>query len=233
MKKWMTLPSHLSLTLTDAALRTIELPVLPVVLGRRGADVVLEHPSVDVEHACIEVTAEGLALRDLGSRNGTFLNGRRVGSAGVLVKSDDQLTVGAVSLRIGIRSHAPKRAGAAVVDPNNLTVPVSADAQEMPDEPAPRSMLLVVTHHGRQRRFLLDRKVHVVGRMAEIRVADPALSRKHLQIEIDHDEIRLKDLASANGTYVDGAKISVFHGREELTFAAGDSTFHLIPAQRA
>lgn len=229
MKKWMTLPSHLSLTLTDAALRTIELPVLPVVLGRRGADVVLEHPSVDAEHACIEISVEGLTLRDLGSRNGTFVNGRRVGSAGVLLKSDDRLTLGAVTLRIGVRSHAPKRAGAAVVDPNNLTVPVTA---ETADEPAPRSMVLVVTHHGRQRRFLLDRRVHVVGRMAEIRISDPALSRKHVQIELDGDNICLKDLASANGTYVGGEKISVFRSREEVVFAAGDSTFHLIPAQR-
>lgn len=231
MKKWMTLPSHLSLTLTDAALRTIELPVLPVVLGRRGADVVLEHPSVDAEHACIEVTVEGLALRDLGSRNGTFLNGRRVGAAGVLMKADDQLTVGAVTLRVGLKSHSPKRAGAAVVDPNNLTVPVSHEAHAG-DEPAPRSFLLVVTHHGRQRRFLLDRRVHTIGRMAEIRIADPALSRKHVQIELDGDAICLKDLASANGTYVGGEKISVFHGRDEIVFAAGDSTFHLIPAQR-
>lgn len=229
MKKWTPLPPHVTLTLTDAAYRTIELPILPVVIGRRGADVVVEHPSVDPEHARLFLAGGGLTVADLRSRNGTFVNGRRVGGEGALVAPDDALTFGAVAFRVGLKANSPRRAGAAVVDPNNRTVPASGAAAEAP--PA-RPMLLVVTHHGRQRQFLLDRSVTVVGRMAEIRVADPALSRKHVQIEIEGDEIRLKDLASANGTFVNGSRISVFRGREEVYFSAGDSTFHLVPAQR-
>jgi DNA-binding CsgD family transcriptional regulator len=63
------------------------------VCGRSSeCDFVLFHRSVSRQHAEIEVTEMRIAVRDLDSRNGTFLNGSRVDSA--------TLTVGHV-LRLG------------------------------------------------------------------------------------------------------------------------------------
>ena len=63
--------------------------VLPVgagssVVGRdQDVDLRLDHPSVSLRHARVEVTADGsdVRVRDLGSRTGTFLDGRPVTSA--------------------------------------------------------------------------------------------------------------------------------------------------------
>ena len=40
--------------------------------------VYVDHPSVSRRHACISIGSEGAVLEDLKSRNGTFVNGRRI-----------------------------------------------------------------------------------------------------------------------------------------------------------
>lgn len=64
-----------------------------VVLGRGSeADYRIEDPNVSRRHAVIAWENGRLYLRDLGSTNGTFLNGRTVNSASV--RSGDVITLG-------------------------------------------------------------------------------------------------------------------------------------------
>src|SRR4051812_48894373 len=58
-------------------------------------DVVLADPNVSRQHLVIWTTPRGAFLRDLGSQNGTFLDGRKVGSG------PEGVPVGAM-VRIGI-----------------------------------------------------------------------------------------------------------------------------------
>jgi pSer/pThr/pTyr-binding forkhead associated (FHA) protein len=53
----------------DAADRTV---------GREGCDVLLADPEVSRRHARIVLTGAGAEVEDLGSTNGTFVNGRRI-----------------------------------------------------------------------------------------------------------------------------------------------------------
>jgi len=49
------------------------------VLGRHtGCDVRIDSAKISGEHAALHWRADGWALRDLGSRNGTFMNGKRL-----------------------------------------------------------------------------------------------------------------------------------------------------------
>jgi len=73
----------------------------PLIVGRsRSCDVVLDHDTVSRRHAALARDAEGWTVTDLGSSNGTWLDGRRVG-AGARVRPGDQLLLGgcAVLLR--------------------------------------------------------------------------------------------------------------------------------------
>lgn len=68
--------------------------VLPVpgrlVIGRGSdCDLVLDEPEMSRKHAMIEVTAAGIYLRDMGSSNGTFVNGVQVRDA--VLYSGDQI----------------------------------------------------------------------------------------------------------------------------------------------
>lgn len=66
-------------------------------LGRhRNNDVVITDPKVSSFHARIDRTPEGYVVHDLGSRNGTFLNGRRVGEG--RLTAGDELRLGTACL---------------------------------------------------------------------------------------------------------------------------------------
>lgn len=56
-----------------------------------AAGVCIDHPSVSRRHASLSIGAGGAVLRDLGSRNGTFLNGLRVDGS---VKIDHGAIIG-------------------------------------------------------------------------------------------------------------------------------------------
>jgi Protein of unknown function (DUF3662)/FHA domain len=65
-----------------------------VTLGRsRGCDVVLEDPNVSRQHAEIRPRGGSWVLSDLGSTNGSLINGRRIAGPEVL-KPGDKIEVG-------------------------------------------------------------------------------------------------------------------------------------------
>lgn len=60
-------------------------PFLPCILGRSSkVEITVNHLSVSRRHAELIASAEGLHVRDLGSCNGTFLNGARIESGCVI-----------------------------------------------------------------------------------------------------------------------------------------------------
>jgi sigma-B regulation protein RsbU (phosphoserine phosphatase) len=61
-----------------------------VSIGRGQAnDIALADPNSSSRHAVIERAGDGFVLRDLGSKNGTFLNGRRIGCPETIVRGDE------------------------------------------------------------------------------------------------------------------------------------------------
>ena len=76
---------------TDSGMR-MPLSGRPIMLGR-GADndVVVDEPAVSRRHAMIMETPEGFILRDLRSRNGTYVNRERVGQRDHLLRHVDQI----------------------------------------------------------------------------------------------------------------------------------------------
>ena len=73
----------------------IELAKDEFVIGRiEGNDLVIPEPSVSRRHARLLRQGQQVLLEDLGSSNGTFVNGQRLISAPFPLKSGDTFIVG-------------------------------------------------------------------------------------------------------------------------------------------
>lgn len=68
-------------------------------IGRRSdQDIVIPHPSVSRAHARIEIAPDGATIVDLGSTNGTLVNGRVVRGARAALRTGDRIQLGTVVL---------------------------------------------------------------------------------------------------------------------------------------
>jgi hypothetical protein len=85
-----------------------------VVLGRGEVDLVVEDSEVSRRHARLRPTAEGLEVEDLGSTNGTHVNGARV-TGPTALKLGDSITVGTTTIRLEPRPGAADTVVAPVV----------------------------------------------------------------------------------------------------------------------
>ena len=92
------------MAMAEAAVQGLNLDKPVVTIGRApGNDLVLPHPSVSSRHAQISKQPDGkFQIRDLGSTNGTYLNGVRI-PASAVAGAGDRVTVGAVTLLLGAR----------------------------------------------------------------------------------------------------------------------------------
>ena len=59
-----------------------------VIGSAPGCDIVVDQPAISKRHCSLSQTLRGCFLEDLGSTNGTFLNGRRVVSRPAVCRSD-------------------------------------------------------------------------------------------------------------------------------------------------
>src|SRR6185436_16006078 len=102
-------PLHISpvpykLTSTDGVHSFYLRPGSTLVVGRAPtSDIPVIDPTISRRHAEVDCTDSGVTVRDLGSSNGTFVNGTRVDSSPV--NSGDVVTFGKVAFRL--QHHAP------------------------------------------------------------------------------------------------------------------------------
>jgi pSer/pThr/pTyr-binding forkhead associated (FHA) protein len=81
--------------LKGAAARGVTFPLSGEVVAGRGRDigVSVEDEFISVEHARLAPSGSGYSIEDLGSKNGTFINGRRLAERTAL-KAGDRLKLG-------------------------------------------------------------------------------------------------------------------------------------------
>jgi hypothetical protein len=110
----------------------VELPGSVCVLGRDpGCDVVLNDSKCSRRHAIVEEDREGgLVVRDSGSANGIYLNGRRVEECSL--RPGDTLRLGDVQVRL-----LAEVGETVIVAPDDLDLRTGAGAAAEPRPPAP------------------------------------------------------------------------------------------------
>jgi pSer/pThr/pTyr-binding forkhead associated (FHA) protein len=97
-----------------------------LIIGRQNADLTLEDAEVSRRHAAVRLDGGRLEIEDLGSANGTFVNGTRI---------EGRVTVGGgAKIRIGqtemeVRGVVPVRADTPIADPQATQTRPVADPQ--------------------------------------------------------------------------------------------------------
>ncbi len=72
-----------------------------VVIGRgRSADVVIAEPTISRAHAAIGFDSDGFFVQDLGSTNGTLVNGAKTQRA--VLKRDDEIQMGKLVVGVSL-----------------------------------------------------------------------------------------------------------------------------------
>lgn len=149
----------------------------------RRNNLVLDDPGIQGFHAEIRQENGLYFISDCDSESGTFVNEERIASRYQL-RADDCLRLGDVELQ--------------------LTDPAKAKPRS---EAGQRWFLQVLKGENE------GKKYHVNGSMTfgrsvkcELCFSDAQLSRRHCEFFLKDDVLEVKDLASANGLFVNGAK---------------------------
>src|SRR5262249_10896611 len=187
-----------------------------VVVGRaRQCEILLADDTVSSNHARLEARSQEqrVAVTDLNSSNGTFLNGSRITSA--QAKVGDVLRFGSAEFKLTVGGAAPASA------PNLAWMLSGFD----PSGRALQFELRPPAPNGRAE----EGTTWTIGRdrnRAQFVIDDDSVSGAHAQISYDvRQGLMLRDLGSTNGTRVDGAAlgtriVALSDTGQEITFGA-------------
>lgn len=169
------------------------------MIGRDG-DVTLADGRVSRKHARITFDSDVLTLEDLGSTNGTKVNGQPLASGEKrTLAGGDTVSFGGLDTKLSLPGE--KGGNATQVFGSNKTAAMTAPPQV---EVAPATLV------GEGKEFPLKKGMNTFGRKAEndVQIADPYVSGKHGVIEVADDGLFVTDIGSTNGTMLNDAKLS-------------------------
>ena len=116
-----------------------ERPLEPgTTIGREGCDITLSDPDVSRRHAAIQIMAGELSIEDLGSTNGTFVNGEQI-TARRTLSGGDEVRIGSTVWRLRAPADATRLSDVPpeVSAASQATTLRPAAAPEPPTEEAP------------------------------------------------------------------------------------------------
>ncbi len=194
-------------------------------------DIVLSDVGISRRHALVVVSRDQVRVEDLGSGNGTLHKGFRVQNQAL--EDGDELWIDPFLLQVKVRGVVRKPGGESTLPP---TYGVSA-------------RLEVVAGNGISKSsFPVPPRGLSIGRSEtrDVVVPDPAASRHHCSVLPRDNGWFLKDMGSANGVSVNGARVRevvladgdrIRIGNTEFRFTVGDagltdSTTHRVGGVR-
>jgi len=189
--------------------------VSQLTMGRsEGNDVMLSEGGVSRRHARFFIENDELWVEDLGSANGTFVDGERIHSP-VCLNDKAQIHIGDCEIVVHLdkptkRDENTQPKAAVSPDWNDETIGPQKKAAALAKRRTAQARLVCVGAPADGKSFELL-GTSVVGRMpdVEIQLEDTSISRRHAEVVVRADgSTWLTDLGSANGTLVNDEPIS-------------------------
>lgn len=162
---------------------------------------VLTHPTVSFRHARVQRSGSGLTIQDLGSANGTWLNGEELSvKQPRLLRAGDTVVIGPFQLTY-LDIHATDAGPVSPVEEVG-----QARAGQTVVLPALKPARLVVSWPAGSREVPLRATAMTLGRDPDndIVIDAEVVSRRHARIVGSADVWTITDLGSTNGLCIDG-----------------------------
>lgn len=164
----------------------------------RDNQVVVSAPNVAEHHLEILVDRDSLTLVNLVPESPVSVNGNPVAERQALI-AGDTITLADIALEI--------------IDPREDLAPKPATQAVQPTSPrVPKSTgwALKANHTALQNKVYPLKPKNIIGRSSDcdICVAAAHLSRRHAELTVTDGVLYVKDLGSANGTYLNGKRIT-------------------------
>lgn len=183
-----------------------------ITIGRSATNaLVIDDQLASDVHLEVLVDNEHLTLRNLVPTQPVSVNGQPVNGACEL-KPDDQITLGSVEL--------------VVIDPKKEARAAAEESANVTQLRAPKATgwSLKANHSALANRVFPLKEINIIGRASECDISLSAahLSRRHAQLQVIDGMLFVKDLDSANGTYLNGKRVAEARVKrgDELRFDA-------------
>lgn len=202
--------------------RRFVLRIGTTTVGRESCDVLLMDGTVSRRHAQIAVEGGQVTVTDLGSTNGTQVNGNRLApNTPTVLSPGDTVRFGNASLTLASTGASAEATIAVSVPPADVTMVAGAappDAATTPSEP-PTEPAASPAGPGLYRfraqtpgasSFEVGEGETTIGRRAGNTVVigtDPYISGRHAVVEVNPTGCYLTDVGSTNGSLVNGTKM--------------------------
>ena len=218
----------------------------PLIIGRKRGDLLLDDALVSSTHAQILQRDSGWMIQDLGSTNGTMVDGRLVYESPLRPGAEITLGNTRLVLFLGLAeseepnpsTRAPQLEIAWLLDEELVELRGSPERtrgatdvidQDLRLPPGVSAVVEVVAGQDVGKVFRFTRGNVTIGRhMGEIPLSDLESSRQHAVIELfGREMIFLRDLGSTNGTYHNGQRVDIARLRDGDTIGVGRSVLKL------
>lgn len=217
---------------------------VPVVIGRKRGDLVIDDPMVSSTHAQILPRDDGWVLQDLGSTNGTLVDGRLVREE--VLRPGAEIAIGSTRLVlfVGLPESADKdespgnranQTDIAWLLDEELVDGEATRASDLIDQnlrlpPGLNAVVEAVAGTDAGRVYRFNRGNITIGRkLGEVPLNDLEVSRRHAVIEVfGRDMIFVRDLGSTNGTYHNGRRVNVARLRPGDTVGMGKTVLKFV-----
>lgn len=224
----------------------------PLRIGRREGELLLDDPLVSGRHCQIVVRGTEAHLQDLGSTNGTMVDGRLVRD--VALRPGNEIVLGGTRMILfsgapDATTEVPEEGSVGQGSGGPLDIawlreeelvelpgaaertrsPADVIGQDLRLPPGLNALVEVVAGQDTGKVFRFTRgNVNIGRRVGEIPLSDGEVSRRHSVIEVfGREMVFLRDLGSTNGTYHNGRRITVSRLKTGDTIGVGKTVLKL------
>jgi pSer/pThr/pTyr-binding forkhead associated (FHA) protein len=219
----------------------------PVLIGRKRGELLLDDPMVSSAHCQLLLKDGEVLLEDLGSTNGTRVNGARVREAAL--RDGAEIEIGGSKLVVHLADGArpatddtqlrasPSQLGSSWLLDGEHASPqgergrpeAALIGQDLRLPPGLNAVVEVVAGLDAGKVFRFARgSVSIGRRQGEVPLTDVEVSRDHAVIEVfGREMIFVRDMGSTNGTYHNGRRIEMSRLRNGDSVGCGKTILRL------